>query len=130
MQTNLGYEIENIQRDCHLLSNFKFQIHGPAPNDTMWLNFTTYTTVFDIQAGSPYRLNPNSDFNTTYAVHDRAGGMQMAVIGFDGVSPLRDNRSTPQRHTIWVAYDVSFSLKMCSILIFNKIIMAFSMIHM
>ena len=54
----------------------------------------------------------------------------MAVIGFDGVSPLRDNRSTPQRHTIWVAYDVSFSLKMCSILIFNKIIMAFSMIHM
>ena len=76
--------------------------------------------MYDIQAGSPYRLNPNSDLNSSLVVHDRAEGMQMAVIGFDGVSPLRDNRSTPQMHTIWVAYDVSFSLKMCLILYLNK----------
>ena len=88
----------------------KPQIRGPAPNDTIWLNFTTYSSVFGIQQGYPNRLNPNSDLFTTPVVPDRAEGMQMAVIGFDGVSPLKDNTSPPQRHTIWVAYEVSIYL--------------------
>ena len=87
------------------------QIRGPAPNDTIWLNFTTYNNVLGIQEGYPNRLNPHSDLNTTLVVPDRAGGMQMAVIGFDGVSPIRDSASIPQKHTIWVAYEVSISLK-------------------
>ena len=97
------------------------QIRGPAPNDTMWLNITTYSTVFGIQEGFPNRLNPNSDLSTTPIVPDRAEGMQMEVIGFDGVSPLKDSSSTPQTHTIWVAYEVSISLEVSSCVIFEHI---------
>ena len=40
-------------------------------------------------------------------VPDRTDGMQMAIIGLDGVAPLRDQSSPPQKHTIWVAFEVS-----------------------
>ena len=68
---------------------------------------TTYANILGIQEGYPDRLNPTSDLSSYLVVPDRAEGMQMAVIGFDGVMHLRDNASTPQKHTIWVAFEVS-----------------------
>ena len=51
-------------------------------------------------------MNPSSDVSSKLLVSDRTEGMQMAVIGLDGVASLKDVTQT-QKHTIWVTFDVS-----------------------